>query len=431
MKLNYGIFTAITASFFIAGCGGSGVGGLATNKGWNDTQKQEFLNILQQDSYSSICDLNGMYAQYQQTKDDKILSKLLVEYTKNLANGCIDIDKFKSALRAKNPNASYEFYEDYVSSSEIMSKLGSGASIKSILEPYVPSMPQFYPLINAYNNASSPVAKYKIKQNIERVKLMKPDGWDSTYVMINVPEYKFRLFENGQKTMEFNVIVGRPSWPTPIFSSLMKYITVHPTWNVPDNIARKEEIKRIIRDKSYLKRHHMVVKKDYSPDSPTVDPSKINWKEYLKPEWENKELPYKIIEQSGSHNALGRVKFMFPNRYSVYMHDTNNKKLFSYQQRAFSHGCVRLQKPLKLLGHLSTFYTKEKFEEVGQILKAKKTKYVSLAQKIPVHIVYLTAYVENGMVNFFPDIYGYDKITKLRVPTTMVENPNYKEAKAK
>ena len=103
------------------------------------------------------------------------------------------------------------------------------------------------------------------------------------------------------------------------------------------------------------------------------------------------------------------------------MHDTNSKGLFSRQLRAYSHGCIRLEKPLTLLGHLSTYYTKQKFEEVGAILKAKKTKYVGLAQKIPVHIAYLTAYVEGGVVNFYTDIYGFDKITKLKVPTKMVK----------
>ena len=418
MKLRYKIFGALVASFLVTGCGNNGV--LSSSSGWSNSQKNEFLEILQEDRYSSICDLQPTLLQYQQTKDDKVLTNLLINYTENLANGCIDIDGFKRALKERNPNAHYEFYLEYVNSSDILAKLKQGESIENILAPYVPQMPQFYPLINAYNSAISPIQKYKIKLNIERVKLLKPDGWD-TYILINIPEYKFRLFENGEKTLEFNVIVGKPSWPTPVFSALLKYITIHPTWNVPDNIARKEEIPKIIRDKNYLKRHNMVVKRDYGLDSPTVDPSKINWKEYLKPEWENKELPYKIIELSGSRNALGRVKFMFPNRYSVYMHDTNNKKLFNYQQRAFSHGCIRLEKPLKLLGHLSTFYTKQKFEEVGAILKEKKTRYVSLAQKIPVHIVYLTAYVEDGMVHFFNDIYGYDRMQKLRVPTVMVE----------
>ena len=421
MKLRYALPLSLSAAFILSGCGGSGFLGIGGD--WSSSQKDEFLQILQEDRYSSVCDMQDMINQYQNTKDDKILSKILVKYTENLANGCIDQDSFQRALdakRAQGINTYYEFYNEYVNSSDILEKLKKGESVKSILEPYVPQMPQFFPLIDAYNSAISPVQKYKIKLNIERVKLLKPTGWD-TYVLINVPEYKFRLFENGQKSLEFKVVVGKPTWQTPIFSSTLKYITVHPTWNVPDNIARKEIIPAIIKDPSYLRRHNMVVKRDYAPDSPTVNPSKINWREYLKPEWANKELPYKIIEKSSSRNALGRVKFMFPNRFSVYMHDTNMKKLFVYPQRAFSHGCIRLEQPLRLLGHLSTFYTKQKFDEVGQILKAKKTKYVSLAQKIPVHIVYLTAYVDNGVVNFFNDIYGFDKITKLRIPTKMVE----------
>jgi len=421
MKIRYGIVLSLASAFIMSGCVGSGV--LGSGGSWSSAQKDEFLQILQEDRYSSVCDLNGMVSQYQQTKDDKILTNLLVKYAENLANGCIDQDSFQAALRAKKAQkikTHYEFYNEYVSSSDITSKLAKGDSIKNILSPYVPQMPQFFPLIEAYNSAVSPVQKYKIKMNIERVKLLKSTGWD-TYVLINVPEYKFRFFENGVKSLEFKVITGRQTWQTPIFSSTMKYITVNPTWNVPDNIARKEEIPHIIRDSSYLRRHHMVVKKDYAPDSPTINPSTINWKKYLTPEWAHRELPYKIIEQSGSHNALGRVKFMFPNRFSVYMHDTNNKKLFFRQDRAFSHGCVRLEKPLALLGHLSTSYTKEHFNDVGQFLKAKKTKYVSLSRTIPVHIVYLTAYVENGVVNFFNDVYGFDRITKLRVPTTMVE----------
>ena len=421
MNLKYSIVFSAVSAFIISGC--NGLGTTASSSSWNDAQKSEFLQILQEDKYSSVCDLQPMIAQYQQTKDDNILDQLILRYSDNLANSCIDKATFKAGIRAKeaqNIKTHYSFYDEYVNNSDIMTKLRSGATVTSILDTYAPQMPQFFPLIEAYNAAVSPVQKYKIKQNIERVKLLKPSDWN-TYVMVNVPEYKFRFFENRQKSMEFKVVVGRQTWQTPIFSSMMKYITVHPTWNVPDNIARKEVIPAIIRDKSYLKRHNMVIKKDYAPDSPTVNPSSVNWKQYLTPEWSVKALPYKIIEQASTRNALGRVKFMFPNRFSVYMHDTNSKGLFSRQLRAYSHGCVRLEKPLKLLGHLSTYYTKQKFDEVGAILKAKKTKYVGLAQKIPVHIVYLTAYVEGGVVNFYSDIYGFDKITKLRVPTTMVD----------
>ena len=419
MKLVYSLGFAAGISFFISGCGGS----FGLGSEWSGAQEQEFFEILHDDSYSSLCNLRPMVTQYQKTKNKKILNKLLVSYAENLANGCIDQSGFQAAIRAKEAqgiNTHYEFYNEYVSSSTILAQLQKGSSIKSILQPYVPQMPQFYPLINAYKSAISPVQKYKIKLNIERVKLLKPTDWD-TYVMVNVPEFKFRLFEHGQKSLEFKVVTGQPTWQTPIFSSTMKYITVHPTWNVPDNIARKEEIPHILKDPSYLRRHNMVIKKDYGLDSPTVDPKSVHWKQYLSPEWANRALPYKIIEQASSRNALGRVKFMFPNRFSVYMHDTNNKKLFNRDYRGFSHGCIRLEQPLKLLGHISSYYTKQSFNEVADILKNKKTGYVKLQQKIPVHIVYLTAYVENGMVNFFNDIYGFDRMQKLNIPTTMVE----------
>jgi len=416
MKLKYTTILAIASAIFTSGC--NGIGGL-TYANWSSAQKKEFLQILRQDRYSSICDMQDMILQYSQTKDEKILNKLLIKYAENLENSCIDKSYFKEAIKEKkeqNITTYFEFYDEYVDSDDIMKRVKKRESINSILSTYIPSMPQFFPLINAYNTAASPAQKYKIKLNIERVKLLKSESWD-TYALINIPEYKFRFFENRQKVMEFRTIVGRPTWQTPIFSSVMKYITVHPTWNVPDNIARKEIISRIIKDSSYLENHNMVIKKDYAINSPTIDPSKIDWEQYLTPKWSKKELPYKIIEQSGSANALGNVKFMFPNRFAVYMHDTNNKRLFNRRRRAFSHGCIRLQKPLNLLGYLSSYYTKAKFEDVGTFLKAEKIKFVSLTTTIPVHIIYLTAYIKGGKVNFFNDVYGFDKITKLNIST--------------
>ncbi|NPA50845.1 MAG: L,D-transpeptidase family protein, partial [Epsilonproteobacteria bacterium] len=248
-----------------------------------------------------------------------------------------------------------------------------------------------------------------------------PNNWD-TYVLINVPEYKFRLFENGTKVMEFKVIVGKYKWQTPIFSSTMKYIVINPTWNVPDNIARKEIIPHLVKDPvGYLKRHNMVVRRDYNIDSPPVDPRSVNWKKYLSKEWENKELPYKLIERASTRNALGQVKFMFPNRFSVYMHDTNKKYLFNNAQRSFSHGCIRLEKPFDLLRHISTNYTATPIENPKEYLallrrkKKRDTTYINLVRTIPVHIVYLTAYVdEDGVVRFFNDIYRYDAIQHVR-----------------
>ncbi|NPA50891.1 MAG: L,D-transpeptidase family protein, partial [Epsilonproteobacteria bacterium] len=298
----------IATTLFFIGCNNiNGVG--SSNSRWSSSQKKEFIEILNEDRYSSICDLTPMIEQYKKTKDEKVLTKILLGYTQNLANGCIDIDYFQSKLqeqKAKGINTHYEFYEEYVNEQDILNRLQKGESIENILATYEPQIPQFRKLIEAYDYTESPTLKHKIKINIERTKLLYPDGWD-TYVLINVPEYKFRFFENGEKVLEFKVIVGKPTWQTPIFSSMLKYITVNPTWNVPDNIARKEIIPRIVKDINYLKRNNMVVKRDYGLDSPTINPKKVNWKEYLKPEWEDRELPYKIIELASSKNALGRV----------------------------------------------------------------------------------------------------------------------------
>jgi len=259
---------------------------------------------------------------------------------------------------------------------------------------------------------------WNVPDNIARdeiiPKIVKPSNWD-TYVLINAPEYKFRLFEGGAKSMEFAVVVGKRSWQTPIFSSTLKYIVLNPAWNVPDNIARDEIIPKIVRNIGVLKRKNMVVRKDYNIDSTPVDPKSVDWKLYLTPEYKKKALPYKLIQKASNRNALGTVKFMFPNRFSVYMHDTQAKSLFGRDARAYSHGCIRLSKPQKLLEHISTNYSSKSFSTVQKIASTKKTSYLNLDRYIPVKITYLTAYVkEDGSLSFFSDMYGFDSSQRVK-----------------
>lgn len=415
MKKN--IVLAVISAALLGGCA---VGPGLSKAGWSYSQKNDFLEILSTDRYASLCELAPTYASYQQTKDPKLLNKLLVGYANNLENGCIDLRAFKSAQNArknKKIKTYYELSKHSVSSGTIMTQLSAGTSIDDILAPYMPTSPQFNRLLTHYHSmrgaGESPQLR-KIKLNIERTKLMKSGNWD-TYVLINVPEYKFRLFEGGAKTMEFAVITGKKAWETPIFTSTMKYIVLNPAWNVPDNIARDELIPRLVRNPNLLKRKNMVVRKDYNIDSKAVNPKSVNWKKYLTKEYKNKPLPYKLIQKASSRNALGTVKFMFPNRFSVYMHDTQSKSLFSRENRAFSHGCVRLSQPKQLLEHISNNYTNQNYQQILTKSNTKKTKYVNLTQKIPVRIVYLTAYVdEGGALHMTNDVYGYDAIQKLK-----------------
>ena len=406
----------LAAALLVSGCTNLG----PRPKGWSYSQQSALLHILETDKYASLCDLKPTYEKYLQTKDANLLNKLMVGYTQNLANSCIDVAAFKASQRAKKAKKIKTHYEIALQSakaSDIMLQLQSGKSVEEILKPYIPTSPQFDRLLSHYR-ALLPKGESKelkrIKLNIERTKLMKPAAWN-TYVLINVPEYKFRLFEHGSKVMEFAVVVGKRAWQTPIFSSTLKYVVLNPAWNVPDNIAREELIPKLVRNPNYLKRKNMVVRRDYNIDSEDIDPKSVNWKLYLTEEYKHKNLPYKLIQRSSSKNALGTVKFMFPNRFSVYMHDTQAKSLFKRKKRAYSHGCIRLAKPQKLLKHLSNGYTSQGFDSVQKRSSTKKTNYVTLAQKIPVHITYFTAYVdEDGVLRFFDDVYGFDKSQKLK-----------------
>ena len=408
----------LVAVLLLGGC--SGVVPGSGKAGWRYSQKSDFLDILATDKYGSLCELKPMYAQYLQTKNASLLNKLLVRYTENLANSCIDIGRFKRAIRAKEAAKIKTYFaieKQHVSSGAIMSQISAGKSIEEILSPYVPTSPQFSRLLDRYHamRSGGPTESLrKIKLNLERTKIMKQAAW-STYVLINVPEYKFRFFEGGVKTMEFAVIVGKKAWQTPIFSSTMKYIVKNPTWNVPDNIARAEIIPKLLRNSSTLKRKNMVVRRDYNIDSTPVNPKSVNWKKYLSEEYKHRELPYKFIQKSSSRNALGTVKFIFPNRFSVYMHDTQSKGLFNRQTRAYSHGCIRLQQPKRLLRHVMDNYTATPYTEPVKKAGKVKMSYVNLTQKIPVHIAYFTAYVdEGGALHTLSDVYGFDAMQHIR-----------------
>ena len=376
----------------------SGCVGTPDASGWHSSQKSEFLNILKQDKYLSICDQQALYQKVRKSENSQLMTKLLVEYTDNLANGCL--------VNAKGFNA----YRQKVSASDIQMKLRAGQSIEKILKPYVPEYRQFNELIARYHATSDPKLKHKIRLNIERIKLMKP-GLGKTYALVNIPEFKVRVIENDKTSVEMKVITGKRGHETPIFSENLKYITLNPTWNVPDSIARNEIIPKTLRNPGYLKSHRLVVRKDYRLDSPAQSFNPSLARNYVGGKG---PVPFKFIEVPSNRNALGRVKFIFPNHHSVYMHDTPTKSLFKRKTRAFSHGCVRLEKPKYMLEYISKNYTAHDYADVMEKYNSMKTHYLKITKPLPVHTVYLTTYVDdNGQLVSFGDIYGYDKSQRL------------------
>ncbi len=397
----------------LAGC--SGVPGVKDANGWKPSDVKEFLSIYKDDKYVSNCGLSDLYQQYKINHDTSILSKMLVQYANNLANSCIDIPGFKASQSAKSAKGIKTYFDlghQSVSAKSILAQLKKGVSIEDILSPYIPKSPQFKKLLSYYKPGDNSEKMKKIRLNIERTKLMPQSGWN-TYIEINVPEYMLRFFEDRSMTMKFPVIVGKPAWQTPIFSSIMKYIVLNPTWTLTENIIREDLIKKVKKDPGYFKRHNMKIYASFKENAPELNPRKINWKKYEGKD--NKTpIPFRIVQASSKKNALGTVKFMFPNRFSVYMHDTQTKSLFKQKVRAFSHGCMRLSKPNELLEKIATGYAQTSMEIVNKHKANNKISYINLKRKIPVHIIYQTAYVGQEGLQFFHDVYGFDKTQKIR-----------------
>jgi len=247
------------------------------------------------------------------------------------------------------------------------------------------------------------------------LKLLKDYKGDD-FIQLNVPSYNFALFENGKKERSFGTVVGATDAQTPIFSSKLSYFIVNPAWNIPDSIAKDSIIPRALKDKNYLRKKNIVIrKKSYKLDAPKVSFKDVNWKKYLKKNV--RYIPYKFIQLPSKTNGMGRVKYMFPNDHAVYMHDTIGTWRFKSNKekiRFTSHGCVRLEHPISLMKHLTTKYTPKSYKSVRQSYLKSEMRTVGLSKKLPVHVTYQTAFIKkNGQVGFYKDVYGYDKIQKL------------------
>ncbi|SFZ98045.1 hypothetical protein MNB_SV-5-676 [hydrothermal vent metagenome] len=391
MKLRFFLLAIFAA--LLTGCVGPG-----DSAGWNSSQRSEFANILKTDKYMSICNDKALYAKVKSSGDSLLRTKLLVKYADNLANGCI-VDK-----------TGFDDYRQKVTTADIQAKLRAGYSIEKILKPYVPEYRQFSALIAAYKATSNPKLKRKIRLNIERVKMMK-SGLGKTYALVNIPEFIIRVIENDKTSVKMRVVVGTKKHQTPIFSENLSYIVLNPTWNVPDSIARNEIIPKALKNPAYLKSHRLVIRKDYNLNSPALGFNPTLAKNFVGGEG---EVPFKFIEIPSKKNALGRVKFIFPNKHSVYMHDTPAKSLFKRKTRAFSHGCVRLADPNYMLEYISKNYTAHDYEDVIEKYNSFKTHYLKIVKSLPVHTAYLTTYVNDaGQLMSFGDIYGFDKSQEL------------------
>ena len=245
--------------------------------------------------------------------------------------------------------------------------------------------------------------------NLDKTKLY-PRAFESEHVEVNIPDFNLRYYRNGKKITKMGIVVGRMDRPTPLFSDKIEYMVMNPTWTVTDNLIKRDLIPVLKEHPDYLTEHNIHVfqgKKEVE----------VNYEMLAQYIGSAKRVPYRFVQYPGEDNALGRVKFMFPNKYAVYLHDTDNKSLLSRRYKLYSSGCMRVDKPFKLLDILllnaKKSYSKE---EIESILATNKPKTIRLKRSIPVHILYFTVYEEDGLAYFKNDIYSYDKIIEESVP---------------
>ncbi len=253
--------------------------------------------------------------------------------------------------------------------------------------------------------------------NMERRRWMTRDPGE-TYVFVNMADFELKVVDGPKTVFDTRVVVGTPFQRTPVFSAMMTYVVLNPEWNIPPSIASNEMLPKIRKDPGYLAKNNIVVMSDWSGSARQVDPYSVDWSQVTP-----HGMRYKLVQTAGPHNALGRIKFMFPNPLNIYLHDTPARELFKKAVRSFSHGCIRVQHPVELGSMLLERHgwTKEKLEEA---IATGKRRIVTLSQPIPVHLTYITAWVnKDRSIHFRDDIYGRDKrlAEVLRIPYPAAE----------
>ena len=245
---------------------------------------------------------------------------------------------------------------------------------------------------NTFNALNVPL-KQRIRQmelNMERLRWIL-SNIEERFIVVNIADFQLYVIEHDKAILSMKVVVGKPYQRTPIFTSKMTYIVINPAWNIPDSIARKEILKKIEKNPHYLTEQNIKVLKE----------SKVS----------GKTLPYRFRQEPGPLNPLGTIKFMFPNEYDVYLHDTPAKRLFSEDVRTFSHGCTRIEKPLELAEYLFRDNPRWSRNELVAAIEKGTEQTIMIPHPVNVHFLYLTAWVdESGSIQFRNDIYGRDNI---------------------
>ncbi|MBN1951287.1 MAG: L,D-transpeptidase family protein [Bacteroidales bacterium] len=239
---------------------------------------------------------------------------------------------------------------------------------------------------------------YQIALNLDRIR--KDELTNTNAILVNIPEFRLHYYNAAGEELDFRVVVGKSTSPTPLIRSQLETIVTNPSWTVPRSITRNELLPRIKKDSLYLEKNGYSIVDNYNE---TIDASSIDWETL-----EAKDFNY-WFRQEKINNALGVVKFLFPNDYSVYLHDTPSKSLFNKTIRAYSHGCVRVENPQDLAQALVENHTKSK-EDVKKVIRQQERKEIEISESVSIFIRYYSCTADSlGTIYYHPDIYSQDE----------------------
>lgn len=252
---------------------------------------------------------------------------------------------------------------------------------------------------------------HQIELNLERGR-WRSQPLGERYVVVNIPDYSLQVIEDERPVLSMRVVVGERFKQTPLFSDEITYLVLNPWWSLPPSIIVNEILPAMAQDDHYLEQHEIHVFDGPGPDASELDAHTIHWKELTPEDFDASDPKSRKIflrQEPGTENPLGRIKFMCPNQFDIYLHDTPAGHLFSAKERDFSHGCIRLEKPFDLAEYLLHGQVQSDHKELLAALATSRDSTIRLPKPIPVHLVYWTAWVdEQGEAQFRDDVYAID-----------------------
>jgi L,D-transpeptidase YcbB len=339
--------------------------------------------------------------------------KYMIETAKHLQS--LQLDDFSSNIKLQPKQLSIDLFEDsthfealfnkllFLGYVDTLSKESLVAGVKSLQKEYGLNQDGKIgrnTLLALDQKIEEKLATVYV--NMERLRWL-PDSLDRKHIIVNIADFTLDYIVEQDTLISMRTIVGRNFRQTPVFNARMTYLVFSPTWTVPPGILRNDVIPAVAKDISYLSKQNMQI---LNNSGAVIDPKTIDWKKVRA----GGSFPYRVRQSPGGHNALGRVKFMFPNKYSVYLHDTPSKELFARDERTFSSGCIRIQKPFELAQLLLQGDERWNDERIREAMFSGREQTVTLKEPVNIYMYYLTSWADaHGNLSFRQDVYNRDK----------------------